>query len=259
MAGAEFQILAGAGSGLVGGVLSGMFGIGGGIVLVPLLALALRLDQHQAQGVTLASMLLPNSLPAVLHYRKRGVPIHWRLVGWMMLGFLPGILAASWVANRIPNGPLRLGFAAFLLLLALQTFRSKPSHDLPEDAQARPDLDLRQGFLIGCIGGVAGGLLGIGGGVVMIPLMVWWLRLGQRQAQLQSLAMLLPPLGLPGVLVYATAQGGLPWALLAGVALGFSIGAYLGARISTALNAARLSRGFGLMLLLLAVLMAWRR
>ena len=80
-----------------------------------------------------------------------------------------------------------------------------------------------------------------------------------RREVRMSLAMLLPPLGLPGVLVYATAQGGLPWALLAGVALGFSIGAYLGARISTALNAARLSRGFGLMLLLLAVLMAWRR
>jgi len=259
MGGPVFQILAGAGSGLVGGLLSGMFGIGGGIVLVPLLALALRLDQHQAQGVTLAAMLLPNSLPAVLHYRKHGVPIQWRLVAWMMLGFLPGILGASWLANRIPDTPLRLGFAAFLLLLALQTLRAKPSLQVLENAQARPGVDLRVGFLIGVTGGVAAGLLGIGGGVVMIPLMIWWLRLPQREAQLQSLAMLLPPLGLPGVLVYATAQGGLPWLLLAGVAVGFALGAYLGARISTAMNTVRLGRGFAILLGLMAVLMAWRR
>ena len=65
MAGPSFQFLAGAGSGFAGGMLSGMFGVGGAIVQVPLLALALHLDQHQAQGATLAAMLLPNGLPAV--------------------------------------------------------------------------------------------------------------------------------------------------------------------------------------------------
>jgi uncharacterized membrane protein YfcA len=256
MAGTVFQILAGAGSGLVGGLLSGMFGIGGGIVLVPLLALALRLDQHQAQGVTLAAMLLPNGLPAVLHYRKRGVPLHWKLLGWMMLGFLPGVLGGSWTANRIPNGPMRIGFAVFLLLLALKTLWPKPA--APEAAPASRGFDPTTGFLIGCAGGVAAGLLGIGGGVVMIPLLVWRFGFPQQEAQLQSLALLLPPLGLPGVLVYAAAQGGLPWLLLGGLALGFALGAYLGARVATAVNAAHLTKGFGVLLVLMAVLMAWR-
>jgi uncharacterized membrane protein YfcA len=259
MAGPGFQILAGAGSGLAGGLLSGMFGIGGGIVLVPLLALLLHLDQHQAQGVTLAAMLLPNGLPAVLHYRKRGVPIHWKLVGWMVLGFLPGILAGSWTANKIPNGPLRLGFALFLVLMALRTLLAKRNPHSLEGAQARPDFDSRAGLLIGCAGGVAGGLLGIGGGLVMIPLMTWWLKFSQQEAQLQSLALLLPPLGLPGVFVYAAAQGGLPWLVLAGLAAGFALGGYLGARVATAINAAKLSRGFAALMFLMAALMAWRR
>jgi uncharacterized protein len=259
MAGPTFQILAGAGSGLAGGLLSGMFGIGGGIVLVPLLALALHLDQHQAQGVSLAAMLLPNGLPAVLHYRKRGVPIHWKLVGWMVVGFLPGILGGSWIANRIPNGPLRIGFAGFLVLMALRTLLVKPNPLPLEVSEAGPDFDSRAGLVIGIAGGVAGGLLGIGGGLVMIPLMVWWLGFSQREAQLQSLALLLPPLGLPGVLVYAAAQGGLPWLVLAGLAAGFALGGYLGARVATAIKAAELSRGFAVLMFLMAVLMAWRR
>lgn len=258
MAGPGFQILAGAGSGLVGGLLSGMFGIGGAIVLVPLLALALGLDQHQAQGVTLAAGVLPNGLPAVLHYRKRGVPLHWRLVGWMMPGFLPGVLGGAWLANRIPDGPLRLGFAAFLLLLAVQAFWPGPGL-APAPPGERPALDPRAGLLIGLVGGLTGGLLGIGGGVVMIPLMVWWLGFSQQEAQLQSMTLLLPPLGLPGAMVYAAAQSGLPWLLIGGVALGFAVGAGLGARVATALPPAGLRRSFGAAMALLAVLMAWRR
>ena len=55
------------------------------------------------------------------------------------------------------------------------------------------------------------GLLGIGGGVVMIPLLVIWLKLPQHEAQLVSIAVLLPPIGLPGVLVYARSQPNFPW------------------------------------------------
>jgi len=258
MAGPSFQFLAGAGSGLVGGMLSGMFGVGGAIVQVPLLALALHLDQHQAQGATLAAMLLPNGLPAVLHYRRRGMPIHWVLVTWMVLGFLPGVYGGSWIATHIPNAPLRLGFAVFLLLLGLRTLRLKPALPPPPGEGTGHPPSAAAGLLIGLAGGVAGGLMGIGGGVVMIPLMVWWLGCSHREAQLQSMTLLLPPIGLPGVLVYASSGGGLPWALLAGVAAGFAVGAYLGARVGTAVHASRLTKGFGVVLILLAVLLAWR-
>ena len=95
--------------------------------------------------------------------------------------------------------------------------------------------------------------------MVVIPLMAWWLGFSQQEAQLQSLALLLPPLGLPGVLVYSTAQGGLPWLLLGVLAVGFALGGYLGARVATAINAARLTRGFAALMVLMAVLMAWRR
>jgi uncharacterized membrane protein YfcA len=256
--GGASEVLAGAGTGLAGGFLSGLFGIGGGIVMVPLLAVALGLDQHRAQGVTLAAMLLPNSLPAVLHYRQRGVPIHWALVGWMLLGFLPGIIGGAWSANLIPALPLRWGFAGFLVLVALRTLLAKAGPPAGRENFLLDRNTTLWGLLTGLCGGLSAGLLGIGGGVVVIPILLWKFRMQQQEAQLQSLVLLLPPLGIPGVMVYAAAQGGLPWALLGGLALGFMAGAYLGARVGTALAGPALKRAFAVLLLVAAALLIWK-
>jgi hypothetical protein len=78
------------------------------------------------------------------------------------------------------------------------------------------------------------------------------------EAQVTSLALMLPPIGLPGVLVYARAQGGLPWAVLAGVAVGFALGAFLGARVAMGLRGPALRRGFLGLLLAMAALLAWK-
>lgn len=252
------QALAGFGSGLGGGVLSGMFGIGGGVVLVPLLGLALGLNQHQAQGVTLAAMLLPNGLPAVLHYRRRGVRILWRLVGLLVLGFLGGVALGSWLANRIPEVPLRWGFTALLVFMA---YRMLAPGGRAED---RPELEALPGgawpaaVLIGIAGGVASGLLGIGGGLVIIPLLAFAFAMPQHQAQATSLAVMLPPIFLPGVLVYAEAQRGLPWAILGGVALGFMAGAALGARLATSVKGPSLRIAFAVVMVGMAVLLLLR-
>ncbi len=249
------KVLACAGSGLAGGMLSGLFGVGGGIVMVPLLGLAVGLDQHRAQGLTLAAMLFPNGLPAVLHYRRRGVPVHWKLVAGMLPGFLPGVSAGAWIANRIPEPPLRWGFALFLVLVALRTLRSSRQPVGMGGAAARREDSVGFAVLAGLAGGLSAGLLGIGGGLVIIPLLAWRYRMPQQEAQVQSLVLLLLPLGLPGVLVYAEAQGGLPWALLAAIAGGFLAGSYLGARLGTALRGPLLQRGFALMMLVAAALL----
>ena len=249
--GSTFQFFAGMAAGLGGGLLSGLFGVGGGLVLIPLLALLLGLHQHQAQGVTLAALLLPNSLPAVLHFRSRGIPVHWPLVGALIVGFLPGVWAGAQVANRIPEWPLRIGFVCFLLLLAIRTFLQKRS--LPgADEEPRPAPPWAPGLAIGLVGGLCAGLLGIGGGVVMIPLMVIWLKLPQHEAQLASIAVLLPPVGLPGVLVYARSQQGFPWMVLIGLALGFQAGAFGGARMATQIAGLRLQKLFAVVMVLLA-------
>ena len=87
----------------------------------------------------------------------------------------------------------------------------------------------------------------MGGGLVALPLLQRFGGLGRIEAQATTLAMMLAPIGLPAVYMYAQEQGGLPWLLLGAVALGFAFGAGLGAigagRV-TASVAARVYAGF---------------
>ena len=228
--------------------------------MVPLLGVILGLDQHRAQGATLAAMLLPTGLPAVLQYRRRGITTSLRLVGVLVLAFLFGIYGGSQVANRIPSEPLRWGYASFLVLLACVTFfRQEPA---PRDRSLEP-LDLSTGLWawglpIGLLAGVVSGLTGLGGAVVVIPLLASRFRMTQHEAQLTSLMMLLPPIGLPGVYVYAQAQGGLPWVVIVGVTLGFAGGALAGARIATRMQGAKLKQVYAGVVLLMALLVMLR-
>ncbi|GLH69815.1 hypothetical protein GETHPA_13480 [Geothrix rubra] len=253
-------LLAGLATGLSGGALAGVFGVGGGLVMVPLLGLILGLDQRQAQGATLAAMLLPTGLPAVLEYRRRGIRTSLRLVAILILGFLAGITGGAAVANGIPASALRWGFIAFLLIIAMHTWRRKEPA-LP-DRGAEP-LDFsrgawRYGLPIGALAGVLSGLTGLGGAIVVIPLLAARFRMTQHEAQLTSLAMLLPPIGLPGVLVYARTGSGLPWRVIGGVALGFALGAFLGARVATRLRGARLKQAFAVLAVAMALLLVLR-
>ncbi len=250
------HILGSFGAGLSGGTLSGLFGVGGGIVLVPLLALLLGIPQHQAQGLSLAALLLPNSLPAILHFKKRGMALHWHLAMAIILAFLPGMWMGARVANLMSPGPLRWTFAFFLVLLAAKTIFQKSASILAES----PAVRWQPGLLIGLVGGICGGLLGIGGGVVMIPLMVLWMKLPQHEAQLTSLLVMLPPVGLPGVWVYFQHQnrGVFPWALVLGLALGFQVGAFIGARFATRIKGKNLQKAFAGVMVVFAVLLVLR-
>ena len=235
-------------AGLGGGVLSGFFGVGGNVILVPLLAVALGLSQQQAQGVTLAALLPPLGLPAVREYRRAGVPLLWPVVGAAIVGFLPAIPLGSLLANVLPANALRVMFAGILVFNAVRTWRTKqPATPVPP-METPPKGYFLTSATAGWGAGLASGVLGIGGAIVLIPLLTRRLGMSQKQAQLTSLAMLLPPIALPGVWVYAQAQGGLPWGALLPIAGGFLLGSFVGARLARVVSAARLTRGFAVLL-----------
>jgi uncharacterized protein len=242
---ASTEFLIGVLSGVGAGVLAGFFGLGGSFVLVPMLRWFFRLDQYQAQGVTLAAMLLPNGIPAVLQYRRAGVRIQWWLVSTVILGFVSGVGLGAWVAGCVSAGMLRWIFVGFLLFTALRAVVNGSAHAcdrVQSSEHSRGNLAVL-GWVVGVLAGSASGFLGIGGGMVMIPLMVWWLGLGQHEAQATSLAVMLPPIGLPGVVVYAQNHS-LPWVLFCGVALGFMAGGYWGAKGATWLKPNQLHWAF---------------
>jgi hypothetical protein len=222
------------------------------VVLVPLLGLLLGLDQHQAQGVTLAVLLLPIGLPAALAYHRLA-PIRLGLVGLLVLGFLAGVGVGAAAATALPERAMRLVFVAFLVVNAVRAWREAPPR-----AAGRIGRSIWHGLWIGALGGLASGLLGIGGAVIMIPFLMGVVGQTRHQAQGTSLATMLPPVGLPGVLIYARATGGLPWPLVAVLAVSFAAAGFLGARLAGRMSGARLARIFALYVGAVAVALAWR-
>lgn len=250
-----FELAASGSFGVLAGLLSGFLGIGGGAVLPPLFVFFLGLDQHRAQGISLAALLPPVGLPAVMAYRRAGVRVDPRMVLLLVVGFVLGALGGAWVAHRVPAHALRLCFATFLLFSAWRALRRAASdgHEPPASSST-----LHAAVPIGITAGLMSGLLGVGGGLVALPLLRRFGKLRRLEAQATTLAMLLPPIGLPAVYVYAREEGGLPWELLVGVGVGFAFGAGLGARLAGRVNAKLAIRFYGAFLLVMAVVLVVR-
>lgn len=238
--------------GIASGTLAGFLGMGGGSILPPLLGVMLGVSQHLAQGISLAALLPPVGLPAVLAYRRSGTRIDARLVGLLIVGFLGGVAGGAWIAHRVPSRELRWVFALFLLVSAA---RALIPDRTPIAVGSHDEIDRRAALPIGLVAGALSGLLGVGGGIVALPLLRRFAKLTRLEAQATTLALMLPPIGLPAVLVYASEQGGLPWSLLGAVALGFAAGSGLGARFAGRVSALAASRVYAALLVVTAAML----
>ena len=103
--------------GILAGILSGLVGVGGGVVMVPLLVLLLGFNQHQAQGTSLAVLVVPVTAVAVYTYHKEGF-IDWRYVGIIAVFFVVGGYFGSKVAVGLDQKMLKKVFGLILLLIA---------------------------------------------------------------------------------------------------------------------------------------------
>jgi hypothetical protein len=116
-----------AGIGLLAGILSGLVGIGGGIIIVPALVFALQYTQHQAQGTSLGVLTLPVVILGFLQYyfysKNTQHPIDLRVVGIIAIGFVLGGYLGSLLALKIDKDLLRKIFAFVLLYTAFRMLR----------------------------------------------------------------------------------------------------------------------------------------
>jgi hypothetical protein len=110
--------------GLTGGLVSGVHGIGGGIVIIPMLVGFLGYTQKDAQGTSLGLLLLPIGILAVMNYYKAG-HINLKAVAIMVITFIIGSYISSLYAVNLPEGTLKKIFAVFLFLYALKLFFGK--------------------------------------------------------------------------------------------------------------------------------------
>jgi uncharacterized protein len=103
--------------GVAAGVLAGLFGVGGGVIIVPGLVLLARFDQHTATGTSLAALLLPVGILGVLEFHKRG-QVNVPYAAAVAVGLVLGALLGAKLAGGMSEVMLRRAFGAFLLLVA---------------------------------------------------------------------------------------------------------------------------------------------
>jgi uncharacterized membrane protein YfcA len=174
-------------AGVVAGFLSGLFGVGGGILIVPALVLVLRMGQRLAHGTSLAAVL-PIAVSGVIGYALED-SVDWPVTLALTVGAMAGAIVGTHALHVLPQRVLGQAFAALMLLSALRLVLDG------SDATGRGELtvaSLLAFVLIGLLAGILAGLLGVGGGIVLVPAMVILFGIPAAVAKGTSLGVIIP-------------------------------------------------------------------
>lgn len=153
--------------GAIGGFLSGMFGVGGGIIMVPLLVWLIGLDQRHASAISLVA-IVPSAVAGAIQYAVAG---HLDLIAGLLIaaGGIAGSLVGTRLLKTLPLSWLRWLFIALMVVTAVRLLLEVPSRG--------SDIVLTPGIIaglvtLGLVMGVASGLFGVGGGVIAVPVLI---------------------------------------------------------------------------------------
>jgi uncharacterized membrane protein YfcA len=253
------------GLGVVAGLLAGLLGVGGGIVIVPMLKFTFTAQQlppehiqHLALGTSLATIVFTSISSMMAHHSKGAV--NWSAVRRVTPGILFGTFTGSMLAARLSGSALTGFFACFTFVVAIQMLldaKPHPARQLPGVAGF-----FGTGTLIGAISS----LVGIGGGTMSVPFLVWCNQ--QARVAIGTSAAIGFPIAISGALGYLVngmkADGLPPNSLgfiylpaLIGIAATSYLFAPLGARLAHSLPVSKLKKGFALLLIATGVKMIY--
>lgn len=251
--------------GAITGVMAGLLGVGGGIVIVPLLNVLFIWQgfpedqiQHLSLGTSMAAIIF-TSISSFMAHNKRG-SVRWNIWREVTPGILIGTFCGTWVAAGLSTGFLRGFFACFLVLVGTQmllNMKPKASRELPGRAGMAG---------VGGIIGVVSSFVGIGGGSLSVPFMSWC-NVPIHAAVGTSAAIGLPiaVAGAFGYILNGWGVSGLPSGsvgfvylpALAGLVVASVLTAPLGVRLGHSLPVDRLKRIFGIFIYIMAARMIW--
>ncbi|MFO7587028.1 MAG: sulfite exporter TauE/SafE family protein [Gemmatimonadota bacterium] len=232
--------------GVVSGSFGGLLGIGGGVVMVPLLTGWARLDQHSAHGTSLVGVVFTGLVGAVVY--GRGAAVDWGAAILLACGAVPATVLASRYSRRVPAATLRRFFGGFLLLTALLLpFKGL----LPVTGLLNGGIAAASLVVLGIVAGGLSGLLGIGGGLLMVPALALGPGFAQQVAQGTSLAAMVPA-GAMGAVVHAR-LGHVDRRVAIPLMAGIALGSWLGGSGALALPAGALRIAFSLLLVWLGL------
>lgn len=249
-------------AGAVSGVLAGLFGVGGGAILVPvffqvfgLLGVDEAVRMHLSVGTSLA-IIVPTSIRSLMAHRARGAVDMDFLRNWI-LAVPVGTLLAATLAAFVPGEVLMGVFAVLSLLIALRMFFNRDSWRIGTQIPANP-----VNWLAGVGIGLLSGLMGVGGGVLNnIYMTVFGRSIHQAVATSSGLGVLISIPGLIGYVAAGWGKDGLPpfstgfvnWAAVALVIPLTLLAAPIGVRMAHAMNRRQLEIGFGIFLTVISI------
>ena len=239
------------------GIIASMTGVGGGIFIVPILTFFYAFVVNSATGTSLTSIIF-TSIASTLNYAKQK-RIYFKTGATLIITTAPGAYLGAWLATIMEERTLGLVFGVFLILVAIRMIISALRTKAQKQAQSvRTDTELLHSgktIIIGAglsfFGGVASGLLGIGGGTLVVPILIVAMGMPIHYATATSMFTMIFT-SISGVAKYVQADLiNFPVALL--LATGTIFGAQVGAYTSKKISGKNLSLIFGIMLVVAGI------
>ncbi|HWV48244.1 MAG TPA: sulfite exporter TauE/SafE family protein [Microbacterium sp.] len=173
--------------GLFSGFLSGLFGVGGGTVIVPLLVMLAAFGQKLASGTSSAA-IIPVAAVGVISYAVHG-DVDWVVALLLAAGAVVGAQIGTRLLHRLSEPVLRWIFVGFLLVVMISLFFVIPSRDAELELTFWPGAAL---VVTGFLTGITSGLIGVGGGIVVVPVLILLFGASDLVAKGTSLLMMIP-------------------------------------------------------------------
>ncbi len=229
--------------GLVAGMFGGLVGLGGGVIMIPLMVSIKKLTQHRAHGTSLVALVFTGISGSITYYLKGSVDI--AAASLLAITAVFTARAGAKFAHAMPEWRLKRSFGWFLIMVSLLLL-IKPH---------LPGLLLSTAYwyktgillLAGLFTGFLSGMMGVGGGTIMVPAMVLLAGMGQHVSQGTSL-LAMAPAGGAGAYTHWR-LGNVEGSLLAGLIPGILAGTYLGGTLALNLSEAALRPVFAAVLI----------
>lgn len=173
--------------GVAGGLLSGLFGIGGGTIIVPALALWLSMPHKLSAGTSVAA-ILPTAVIGAVSYILQG---NYDLVAALCLavGIVVGAQLGTHLLAKLPTTAIQWGFMVFLAVVIVSLWFVVPARD---DHLEITVLSVSLLVITGFVTGILSGILGVGGGIVVVPVLMFFFGANDLEAKGTSLLMMIP-------------------------------------------------------------------
>jgi uncharacterized membrane protein YfcA len=248
------------------GIIAAMTGVGGGVFIVPLLSLAYGFPPHQAIGTSLTMIVFTSLSSATGYWRQKRVDYKVGLI--LTLTTIPGAFAGAYLTSSVEEKLLGLIFGVFLIFVALRmAFQlNRYRFEIPrigkvwhrkivdsDDTVFAYDTNVYFGLVLGFFGGLSSGLLGLGGGALMVPILHLIMNFPMHVTVATSMF----------IMVFTSISGAATHFSLGNVHISYAVflcigvilGAQLGAYLSKKISGKGLRRIFGVVLLLVSIRM----